>query len=951
MGTAASARLEALLRIPAIAQMAAMGNRFVTWTSVPDGKGKLRKIPLQANGRSKASSTDPSTWSSYEALARGLAREGVEGPGVVLGQVAESLWLVGVDLDLALSPVTGEIQPWARRWVDRLRTYGEVSPSGAGVKLFGTVTQLPSVLWDADEGKFKGKEATPPDAGMPEGAKGCGHDKAEIGIYPCARYFTFTGQHLPGTPTELADITEAFAELAAAVVGMGQDDEAREPAPEPQTETAPVEVDLSGLPAQLRELIEADPKLADSWARGTKLTKGKDASASGLEFSLLNYLAFAEHDDEQIELAIRHYPHGQIGGGKLKGGNADRRLKKLLREAERIRQKAKRWQESAAWYQELLCGEEGLPRDCLANGSTILRKASEFAGKIRFDEHRASPICRDMPWRQDGDWREWTNTDDIRLAEWCQLREVPLRPTTCADAVMAVADDARLHPIQDHLDGLVWDGTPRLNSWLEVYLGARVPDGKTEDEQAGTVAKRTYISEVGRRWCISAVARIYRPGCKADCALILEGSQGIGKSTALAALVPQAEWFSDEISDLGSKDSAQDLRGKWIIELAELSAMKRGDIERTKAFMSRATDHYRPSYGRRSQDFPRQCVFAGTTNSDTYFGDETGNRRFWPVKVGAIDVAGLREARDQLWAEAVAAFKAGEKWWLSAGVEKAAAEEQAERRIVDPWESYLAGWLEAKGITPVTIGEAFGALGLPLEKADQVVSNRIARIFRVLGLVRFQRREGSARVWAYRVSPVSPVGGTQTGDSQTAADAGVFASVTSVTSVTSDSHGYKGDPARVAFMEFDPNKGGGIPSRTFQKTGVSTGDTGDTPHPATFVATSEWQDVPVDAILPPGLQIEVDLTTGRKRARFAPSKAPPWTDDRAWIAEITRARGWDERVSKVVAWGKAAGGEVTEARGALGIVLPTNLKKGMALNELHRIARDLHIEVSMGGRA
>ena len=109
---------------------------------------------------------------------------------------------------------------------------------------------------------------------------------------------------------------------------------------------------------------------------------------------------------------------------------------------------------------------------------------------------------------------------------------------------------------------------------------------------------------------------------------MLEGAQGVGKSSALAALVPNPEWFADEISDLGSKDSAQDLRGKWILELAELSALKRGDIERTKAFMSRSVDHYRPSYGRRSQDFPRQCVFAGTTNADAYLGDETGNRRF-----------------------------------------------------------------------------------------------------------------------------------------------------------------------------------------------------------------------------------------------------------------------------------------------------------------------------------
>jgi predicted P-loop ATPase len=471
--------------------------------------------------------------------------------------------------------------------------------------------------------------------------------------------------------------------------------------PEPP---AAVDLNLDALPAQLREAIEADPKLADSWAKGAKLTKGRDASAKGLEFSLVVYLAWREHDDDLIELAVRHYPHGQIGGGKLTGGNADRRLDKLLEEAEKIRAKAQRWRDAQAWFQDLQLSEEGTPRDCLANGSTILNKDPAFDGKIRFDEHRGAPICRDMPWRLGADWHEWTNTDDIRLAEWCQMRGVPLRPTTCADAVMAVADDNHIHPIRDRLDGLTWDGKPRLSGWLETYLGAKLPDGETDE------AKHTYVREVGRRWLISAVARIYKPGCKADCALILEGSQGIGKSTALAALVPLPEWFSDEISDLGSKDSAQDLRGKWIIELAELSAMKRGDIERTKAFMSRAVDHYRPSYGRRSQDFPRQCVFSGTTNSESYFGDETGNRRFWPVRVGKIDVAGLRESRDQLWAEAVAAFKAGETWWLSGDVEKAAAEEQAERRIVDPWESYIVEWLSARGTKPVTLADAFGAL-------------------------------------------------------------------------------------------------------------------------------------------------------------------------------------------------------------------------------------------------
>jgi putative DNA primase/helicase len=247
-------------------------------------------------------------------------------------------------------------------------------------------------------------------------------------------------------------------------------------------------------------------------------------------------------------------------------------------------------------------------------------------------------------------------------------------------------------------------------------------------EREALLARQGFVRQAGRRWFLSAVARVYRPGCKADCAVILEGPQGAGKSSALAALVPDPEWFADDIADLGCKDSAQDLRGKWIIELGELSAMRRAEVERTKAFMSRAVDHYRPSYGRRSQDFPRQCVFAGTTNADAYLGDETGNRRFWPVKVGTIRLGALREVRDQLWGEAVAAFEAGEKWWLDAEVEAAAAEEQGERRIVDPWEERVLQ--HAVGRKEIGIDAALEELGVPVERRGQGEANRIARILR-----------------------------------------------------------------------------------------------------------------------------------------------------------------------------------------------------------------------------
>jgi predicted P-loop ATPase len=305
-------------------------------------------------------------------------------------------------------------------------------------------------------------------------------------------------------------------------------------------------------------------------------------------------------------------------------------------------------------------------------------------------------------------------------------------------AVQVVARDQAHHPVRERLNALKWDGTPRLDSWMFTCLGAaaRADDG----EKLETVeARQRYLQEVGRRWLISAVARIYQPGCKADHALILEGPQGAFKSTAAATLALEPAWFADEIADLGSKDSAQDLRGKWIIELGELSAMKRSEVERVKAFMSRRVDHYRPPYGVRSQDFPRQCTFIGTTNADAYLADETGGRRFWPVKVGRIDIEALQRDREQLWAEAVAAYRNGERWWLEADVEKAAREEQEERRISDPWESVILSWIADK--PKASVAEVLQhAIGMATERQDQRARNRVAAVLTGAGWKATRRR-------------------------------------------------------------------------------------------------------------------------------------------------------------------------------------------------------------------
>jgi predicted P-loop ATPase len=195
-----------------------------------------------------------------------------------------------------------------------------------------------------------------------------------------------------------------------------------------------------------------------------------------------------------------------------------------------------------------------------------------------------------------------------------------------------------------------------------------------------------------------------------------------------------------------------------------VAALKRAEVERVKAFISRNVDHYRPSYGRRSADFPRQCVFAGTTNADAYLADETGNRRFWPVKVTGLRLEDLGRDRDQLWAEAVARFKAGETWWLDREVEAFAAEEQNQRRQGDPWEDPILDWLGRQTKTEHTAAEILqSALGREVGDWTQGDMNRVVRCLRANGYERVQVRDparkdaagNGRRVWVYRASVTS----------------------------------------------------------------------------------------------------------------------------------------------------------------------------------------------------
>lgn len=246
-------------------------------------------------------------------------------------------------------------------------------------------------------------------------------------------------------------------------------------------------------------------------------------------------------------------------------------------------------------------------------------------------------------------------------------------------AITILAEQNAFHPVREYLDGLTWDGVPRLDTWLKRLLHAE--------------GSEAYIKAISRKVIIAMVARVMRPGCKFDQVLILEGTQGIGKSRAVRALAG-SEWFSDAPVDLMNKDGVMSMRAAWIMELGELSGMRRTDVDALKEFVSRQVDRIRLPYGKRMENFPRQCIFIGTTNNPEYLRDTTGNRRFWPVKVGECRVDELAKEREQLLAEARFAFELGEPLWIDddqALIEAQA--EQAGRVETDAWAETLAEFL------------------------------------------------------------------------------------------------------------------------------------------------------------------------------------------------------------------------------------------------------------------
>lgn len=380
----------------------------------------------------------------------------------------------------------------------------------------------------------------------------------------------------------------------------------------------------------------------------------------------------------------------------------------------------------------------------LANALVFFRYDPEWHGVLAFNEFTQRTVTKkSTPWGKPVG-ENWTDNDDRLALAWLQEHGCRLGSSQNAgEAVETVALENGFHPVKDYFQSLKWDGRPRLDTWLIEYAGA-------ED----TAINRAFAS----RWMISAVARVMTPGCQVDSYLQLESPQGTGKSTLLRTLAG-TEWFTDNISEMGTKDSRLELQGKLIIEIAELDRIKGRDNSRVKAFISARYDIYRPHYGRRTASFPRSCVFASTTNDYTSLTDESGARRTWPVRVGRIDIAAVQKNRDQLWAEAYVRYRKAESWYLNTRELLADAKRQQDLRYVPgPWDALIEEWLEdpaPKAISGAKLYSQRGrilvrealehAIGKPKENWTQPDLNAIVRCLVHNGYQVWQSGSGETR--------------------------------------------------------------------------------------------------------------------------------------------------------------------------------------------------------------
>lgn len=662
--------------------------KWCCWTIEDRGENKKpAKIPT--NGQRQIRTSAPADWLTWRR-ARSLHDSSAGGRWMGIGVLMSSLsGVVGIDIDHCLAD--GKIIESATDVVEAavaMGSYIETSPSGTGLRIF-VLGKLPN---------------------------GCRENVGGVEVYSpsSTRYLTVTGR--PWSRVGLRVVSENQPAIDDFLARFGFIESQT-----PKTVLIPeADVGGSGLgdefwpeksDDEVMQLLRVNNK------RGliTRLMGGKLGDAKGdhstADYMLCCQIANFTRDEDQIDRLFRQSslmrPKWNEKRGKDTYGNQtiyravdaveesgeNHWSKQAAKTAEKAIERAqvKGIQEQAAETLEgglngLLDGK-GRLRQNVHVWSQLLYRDKRLFGAVWFDEFachpRKSPVFSGAMGRV-FDGEALTDDDFLGVSLWLARGwGINLKPVESRLALLAWAGMTRRNPVKARLDELAaeWDGKPRLDNWLADCCGA--------DDAGGALTE--YLAAVGARWVIGAVARAYGPA-KVDCMLVLEGRQGAGKSTAARILAEAVSpsCFVEGFELNGGRDSLLGIRGKLIAEWGELSGLSKHDSEVLKNFLSREVDSYRDPYGVAVRDFRRTCCFIGTTNESVYLRDVTGNRRLWPVQVGKVDVARLRQDAPQLWGEAVHRFRQGERWWIddrqeSDGLLRIITREQQARLVPDAW--------------------------------------------------------------------------------------------------------------------------------------------------------------------------------------------------------------------------------------------------------------------------
>lgn len=634
--------------------------------------------------------------------------------------------LIGVDLD-GMIDADGVMNDRARNIIAACASYTELSPSGKGVH----------IICSGDTKSFKSNEVG-------------------VEVFCGRQYFTFTGQRYPGTPDIVEPMPEATLKRLKATVDSGKK---RTAASKPDTSIPPALAGIAKVESALAyisadcgyddwihigmaicsELGEGAFDVFDAWSSKAAKYAGREQAAThwksfkpggGFTGATIFKLAMNEGWSPPKPPRVR----AQASGG-VKGISTPPPAAASHRNG----------QNDKSWRNLLLVDKNGTV-DCRENIYLMLRHHPDWVGVLFADDFARKVIKRrNTPWESARGFKpgaEWGEDDDLRLGMWLAQQESLLVRNTLnlSTSVGWAARESRCHPVREYLDGLAWDGVLRSDDWLTRYLG---------------VKDTPYTRLSGRLFLIGMVARIYHPGCQMRAMPILEGMQFRGKSTALRIL--GGEWFGDTVIDLNNKDAYQLIQGRWLYEIAELDAFNRSESTRIKAFISSQEDRFRAPYDRAPKEWPRHTVFVGTTNQDEYFKDQTGNTRYWPWKVEEaegmhIDLDGLAQVRDQLFAEAVTLYRRGDRWHPTRNEQQTLFEpEQADREIADPWQALIARWLRGNLQDRVTVNEILtDCLKIEAGKLDSArqMSTRVGIAMKRLGWSK-RRDTGGDREYYY----------------------------------------------------------------------------------------------------------------------------------------------------------------------------------------------------------